>query len=232
MSDISDDAIAEVIRRIRNEIHEELHAERMLHERNNIESAAFDRRAKSLRLASISVALAGVLIPAIAVTYQFFNWDKKTPSVSTLLDSAFQKTFATADEVDQLRTKIPDLEKVLSRAKVLIAEHRETDDSLGLNYLGFSALESNVSKIDARLNVLERSIADNPEKALSIPMLRKDQENMSKSIEANKIALSVELDRIYDMQKWILGGIGTVLFAAVTALLSALYNNLMAKKEV
>lgn len=229
MSDISDDAIADAIRRIRNETQEELHAERALHEKARLE---FARRAKSLRLAAISVALLGVLASTTAVTYQFFNWDKKSPSINSVFDSAFKKTFATADEVDQLRTEIPDFEKIFSRAKILLAERRETDDSPGLKYLEFSALESSVSKIDARLTVLERSIADNPEKALSIPMLRKDQENMEKSIEANKVALTIELNRIYELQKWILGGIGTVLFAAVTALLSALYNALMAKKDV
>lgn len=88
-----------------------------------------------------------------------------------------------------------------------------------------------MKSIDERLAILERSISENPEKALSIPMLRKDQENMSRAIDGNKIAVSAELTRIYDQQKWILGGIGTVLFAAVTALLTALFKMILKGKE-
>lgn len=54
---------------------------------------------------------------------------------------------------------------------------------------------------------------------------------MSKAIEGNKVAVSAELTRIYDQQKWILGGIGTVLFAAVTALLAALFKMILKGKE-
>ncbi len=54
---------------------------------------------------------------------------------------------------------------------------------------------------------------------------------MAKSIEANRVAVAVEVDRIYDMQKWILGGIGTVLFAVVTALFAALYKAVMGKRD-
>ena len=231
MGEVSDEAMADAIRRIQSETKGDSHAQLFGTEYLEGRRLDYEQRFRSVRLATLSVALLGVLSSTIAVTYQFLNWDKKTSALSDLMGGALPKKFATSDQVDKLRSEIPDWESVFKRAKTLIAKQRETDNSQGLDYLQYSALESSVIKIDSRLSVLERSISDNPEKALSIPMLRKDQENMAKSIEANRVAVAVEVDRIYDMQKWILGGIGTVLFAVVTALFAALYKAVMGNRD-
>lgn len=72
-----------------------------------------------------------------------------------------------------------------------------------------------VQALESRLAVIEKFILDSPDKALSIPMLRKEQEEFSKRILDLTAATTKELDRQYDLIKWAGGGAFTALFALI-----------------
>ncbi|WP_223504645.1 hypothetical protein [Pseudomonas sp. BF-R-24] len=188
----------------------------------------YERRLRSVKLAVTLTALVGSLTAMVSVTSQFFGWDSNRSIISRGLVFSDPSKFASVDEVEVLRASVSKADELLSAAMRQISQPNNNGQA---QIIELTSLKATVKSIDERLAILERSISDNPEKALSIPMLRKDQENMSKAIEGNKIAVSAELTRIYDQQKWILGGIGTVLFAAVTALLTALFKMVFKVKE-
>ncbi|MDH2077200.1 hypothetical protein [Pseudomonas atacamensis] len=228
MSEHENEAFFEAVRKMR-ESSEQMSKEQQsyaskLADRSN----EYERRLRSVKLAMMSVALAGACAAMVPVMSQFLGWDSNRSIISRGIVFSDPSKFASADEVELLRSSVSKAEELLSSA---IKQINQPNNNGQVLIVELTSLKAAVKSIDERLEILERSISENPEKALSIPMLRKDQENMSKAIEGNKVAVSAELTRIYDQQKWILGGIGTVLFAAVTALLAALFKMILKGKE-
>jgi hypothetical protein len=75
-------------------------------------------------------------------------------------------------------------------------------------------------KIDARLEelgrqlkivkMIELAITENPERAMSIPILRKDIDLLRKNVVDDIGATRKEIDRIYDLGKWFIGLMATM----------------------
>ncbi|WP_273454981.1 hypothetical protein [Nevskia ramosa] len=87
-------------------------------------------------------------------------------------------------------------------------------------------LAAQLQSVDERLKRIETAILDSPERALSIPLLRKDFDEGSKRIEEYRTANRVDVDRLYDQQKWILGGIGTVLLGVIGGAITLILKSL------
>jgi hypothetical protein len=87
-------------------------------------------------------------------------------------------------------------------------------------------IAADVASLNNRMNSLSTAILASPERALAIPLLRRDIDGISKRMEELRVQGKSEMDRLYDQQKWILGGIGTVLLAvaggAITIILRTL----------
>ena len=190
---------------------------------------SYEQRLKSIRVALLAASLVGAIGAMTSVITQFTNWNKHSSIIPSGLLFPDPSNFATIAQVDELRAYIAQAQERLDAALRAAGTPVNSDAS---QVLEISVLKASVKSVDERLSVLERSISENPEKALSIPMLRKDQENMVKAIDGNKLEVSAELTRIYDQQKWILGGVGTVLFALVTALFSALFKMVFKSKVI
>lgn len=182
----------------------------------NKESAR-ERRVKLIATSSALIALLGGMSLSF---YQSFMIGGVGNQFETMLGFVDKKDVASVEDLRMIQDAMKKASESYSDALRNLAK---TGDG-SVAELEIVAIKSSIDSIDKRLGVLEKAISDNPEKALSIPLLRKDQENMVKSIEGNRVYASVELSRIYDQQKWILGGIGTVLLAAITGLISVLYK--------
>jgi hypothetical protein len=68
-----------------------------------------------------------------------------------------------------------------------------------------SAVAASVRGLDARLTALEGAIGESPVKALEVPLLRRDLENLKQSDAAATDGLRSDYDRQYDLMKWLLG---------------------------
>lgn len=80
--------------------------------------------------------------------------------------------------------------------------------------------------MNGRLKSIESAILESPERALSIPLLRKDIAESAKRVEEYRIASRFETDRLYEQQKWMLGGIGTVLLAVIGGAITIIFRSL------
>ncbi|AIR90194.1 hypothetical protein [Pseudomonas cremoricolorata] len=194
------------------------HLERLLESRADqvheldMDDRRYERKVRSMKLAVTLALLCMTIFSIIPVAYNIFRsppvFRSAPASSESILNEAFRNT--TAKELGELNT--------------FMAEFRKDTNKIDPERLSLGMVKSDVNLLSGRIGVLEKSISDSPEKALSIPLLRRDQESMSKTIEANKQAVNSELGRIYDQQKWMLTGIGTALLAALTALAGALYK--------
>ncbi len=87
----------------------------------------------------------------------------------------------------------------------------------------FAGLEQTVNNLDEREKKLEAVILQDPSKALAIPLLRKDIDNARVSEQSELAATKGDIDRVYDLFKWICGS--TVLVG-----LGSVFSNLFGKK--
>ncbi|WP_460418757.1 hypothetical protein [Pseudomonas sp. microsymbiont 2] len=178
----------------------------------DLEARRYEQRVRTIKLAVTLALLIMTVFSIIPIGYNIFRsapLDRSAPESSeSILNEAFRNT--TAKELGELSS--------------LMLEFRADANKVNPEQLSIGLVKADINLLSGRVGVLEKSISDSPEKALSIPLLRRDQESMSKTIEANKLAVNSELTRIYDQQKWMLTGIGTALLAALTALAGALYK--------
>jgi len=68
-----------------------------------------------------------------------------------------------------------------------------------------SQMEQTSTNLAGRLERLEAAILQNPGKALEIPLLQRDLENLRTTQQANLQAVKEGVDRLYDINKWLLG---------------------------
>jgi hypothetical protein len=73
-------------------------------------------------------------------------------------------------------------------------------------YLEIKKLSSAVDDISSREGKLESAIMQNPAKALEVPLLRRDLDNLKDSQQSTFLTLKDGIDRVYDLNKWLLGG--------------------------
>jgi len=71
-----------------------------------------------------------------------------------------------------------------------------------------SQLESKVGEITTRLTILENAISNNPEKALIVPMLRKDHEALVKQFNDSLVSSKLDYDRLWSMLMLLLTSLG------------------------
>lgn len=107
------------------------------------------------------------------------------------------------DNVDSL-TKIPE------------------DSKAGIQLKQIQAI---LTDLQTRQGKLEAVILTNPAKALEIPLLQRDLENVKAQQQVSVLTMKESIDRIYDLNKWLLGAM------AVSIVTLALSNFLKGKES-
>jgi hypothetical protein len=69
-------------------------------------------------------------------------------------------------------------------------------------------LEERIEGVANRLTLLESAISSNPEKALAVPMLRKDHETLVKQFNDSLISSKLDYDRLWGMLMLFLSSLG------------------------
>lgn len=79
-------------------------------------------------------------------------------------------------------------------------------------------LRAEIASITARQDRIEGALQNSPEKALMVPMLRKDFEALKESQTQQFEAVRASYDQLYDLLKWVLGAVGlSVISMAINA---------------
>lgn len=87
-------------------------------------------------------------------------------------------------------------------------------------------IAADVESLNNRMNSLSMAIMASPERAIAIPLLRRDIDGISQRMEELRIQGKSDMDRLYEQQKWMLGGIGTVLLAVAAGAISIILRSL------
>jgi len=133
------------------------------------------------------------------------------------------------------RVMVPDL-KLESRFESLDVKIKALDDGLvklraqteNLSLLPeqskvaiqLKGIDAAVKDLQTRHSELEQAILANPGKAIEVPLLRKDLDNLKDAQQQNALALKQGVDQVYDLNKWLLGAMAvSIVTLAVSNLL-------------
>ncbi len=156
----------------------------------------FQRR-KELRsaIASFLVTLALAISIAI-VLYSLYFGQRKVEPVPPIQSSS---------SIQVLELELEKIRAEMGRLKVAVPVPSGTTTSqLAQELQQATAI---IKELDARLTSLEKAILANPAKALELPLIQRDIDGLRLSQQATGVYLKESVDRVYDLNKWLLGGL-------------------------
>jgi glutamine synthetase type III len=112
-------------------------------------------------------------------------------------------------EIDKLKTRLDSLSNIPKEDKL---------------YLQLQKLSSSAADLKVREDKLEAVILSNPSKALEVPLLQRDLDSIKTAQQTNIIAFKDSVDRIYDLNKWLVGAM------AISVITLAIGNFLKSKE--
>ena len=114
--------------------------------------------------------------------------------------------------VDEMTEKLNVLDAKVS-AMATIPKGSDKDTAV-------AAIRAGLAKEKKRLDKIEAGLMDNPTKALSVTLLRRDFENLGIAYEKDAEKLERDVDRLYDQGKWLIGttALGMIMLAFTTLL--------------
>jgi hypothetical protein len=169
----------------------------------------------------------------VALTFLFKeNMHDRTNQTFTAVDWRAQNAMLNA-EVKKNRAELIALQEAL----------KETEEKIGIQNINASdspptetlrqitalridviGLKTGLADLRSNLNNLNVALTNSPDKALAMPLLRKDLDDMKANTQHDLDSLRTEMTRAYDLNKWIIG----FLLAAV---LGTVLNNVLQSRS-
>lgn len=85
--------------------------------------------------------------------------------------------------------------------------------------------EKRIIELEKKIETLNNIIIENPEKSLTIPLMKKDIENIKKSNDLQIELIKDKVETVIDLNKWILGLVFSLLITIVISNLSKSKSN-------
>ncbi|UST97309.1 hypothetical protein [Pseudomonas siliginis] len=135
------------------------------------------------------------------------------------------KIFSTPRKLDSAsEQRIKEINDDMVKLNELLKSMKASDSDVPFN-IDLAKIETKVGELNSRLTVLENAISSNPEKALIVPMLRKDHEALVKQFNDSLVSSKLDYDRLWSMLMLLLTSIGgAVIVLSGWALKSLLVN--------
>jgi hypothetical protein len=169
---------------------------------------------------STLLTIIGALVAMIAGFLSFTTQSFENARRSQILAEAEK---IRAEQLDKLAEKIASLGSDLNALRQHISSISNIPKEDALN-IELQKLGSSFKDLNSREAKLETVILENPAKALEMPLLRRDLDNVKDVQQAALVNLKDSVDRIYDLNKWLLGAMAVSIVTLAT-------GNLLKSKE-
>ena len=159
---------------------------------------------KWLNYLSILVATLGTVI---ITTYTFDNFNSNP--INKIDSSA----------------KMQELENQITKLKYELISSKNIIDSLNITKVHGNTFNLNleVANLKRQIESLNKVILDNPEKAISVPLLKIEIQNQKDQNEKEIKSIKDDIARVYDINKWIIGLVFTMLVSIIILNISNLF---------
>lgn len=187
---------------------------------NNSETIAKNRRKRTallLNYISILIAVIATLAGSIASFSDIFG--KKNDEKEKLM----------LQRIDSLKISQIDfyLDSLNSKIDKLTIINTDSLNRLGVANIEILNQKQQISDLKAGLENLNKIILDNPEKAISIPLIKQQIDNHKEHYDKEFQYSKDEIARVYDMNKWIIG----LVFSMLVSLIVLNISNILAKAK-
>jgi TolA-binding protein len=156
--------------------------------------------ARSFSRGLSGVAMIAAMVGVAGSSKLFFD----DQSIGEILDgrASSQVTVLNERSVDEIRilsSQVAALKKAQAEIVRLPAADRVQIQN--------TAIVERMAEVERRQQRLEQAILNSPEKALTMPLMRRDIENMREANAQSVSAIKQNVDQIYDLTKWLLGAL-------------------------
>jgi len=162
-----------------------------------------------LNYSSILIAVVGAIVASSISFDNLFSPDKNT----------LQQDSIAKINIIKLQNEILKVNNQLNKSLIMVDSLRNTE----MNSQEARNLKIEITSLKTEVDNLNKVILDNPEKAISIPILKVQLENEKEQNEGEIKSIKEEIARVYDMNKWIIGLVFTMLVSIVVLNISNLY---------
>jgi len=123
-------------------------------------------------------------------------------------------------ETEILEEQISNLQFQLNKSRHVIdsiVKIRETNNNINDN-------DFKIRELNIQMQTLNKYILDNPEKVISVPLLKMEIEHLKEQNEKDIKSIKDDISRVYDINKWIIGLVFTMLVSIVVLNISNLFS--------
>ena len=107
-------------------------------------------------------------------------------------------------DVGYSRERMVDLESDIAAIKAQLEGIKELPSDLPVSSK-VKEIEAKIDTVNSKLDALNKAILESPEKALALPLLRRDMDSLQKQYVSAVNNLEQEVSRAYDIFKWVTG---------------------------
>ncbi|HEX5760407.1 MAG TPA: hypothetical protein VF121_14555 [Thermoanaerobaculia bacterium] len=148
-------------------------------------------------------ALIAVISFAVVLIYLYTGWKQlfaeRAVSTRAIPADALEKRLTILEkQLSALDSKLESLSQAVETAK-------ENPGSLSL-----TSLDAEIRRVGTQVDAVTAALGVDVERTLSVPLLRKDIQQIQEQVDHRTVTASKEIDRIYDQNKWFLGLMGTM----------------------
>jgi hypothetical protein len=170
------------------------------------------KRRRYLQMAAISVAMAaslatgfgGFLTQRLVVSEPHRYTDEVTRLVKSDQDNLA--------ELQRLQSRLDEIQSAVGKIATMRPET-----------LRIATLSAELDSVRAQVDKLDDAIGQSPEKALAIPMLKKDVDDLKDDYRRDTDNTQGEINRVYDQNKWFIG----LMFTMALGLLGLAVSNFL-----
>ncbi|WP_043249949.1 hypothetical protein [Pseudomonas knackmussii] len=151
------------------------------------------------------------MITVVSTSWTLFSSLEDANRQATRLLQGSESKDSLKVDVTLLKEDVDQLKRAVFQSAPL-----PSDQQLALK---IDDLKQQMNSLDQRLGKLETAIMASPAKALEIPLLQRDLDSVKASQLTHQAAMAASVDRIYDQNKWLLGGMAvSIIVLAITSL--------------
>ena len=121
------------------------------------------------------------------------------------------------EDSNTLKTKYLKYQEYVDDIKLELLTLKTTDSTTEVG-AQIALIHVDIVALSSRMKSLEDALLENPEKALAIPLMRKDMKQIEDAHKQSVATMVRSIDRIYDQNKWF---IGTMALGLITLAISS-----------
>ena len=164
------------------------------------------RRVFSVTLSGVASGMAALVVFGSSIVSVM---TERVSGVNAAVQSGTEVDRRIVDRLGQLQIEVAALRKAQASIAQLPPGAKTT--------VPLEELNAKIDAVARRQDRLEQAIQSTPEKALSMPLMRRDIDNMRENNAQSIAAIKASVDQVYDLTKWLLGALAIGVFSLAIA---------------